>query len=114
MGRHLAGQANDRNRVHQRVGETGHGIRGARPRCDQHNPDLAGGTGVPFGGVDRSLLVPHQNVADVILLENRIVNREYGPAWISEYDLYTLIGESLKDDFGAVQRGVGHRIASSI
>ena len=42
MGWHLTGQADNRNGVHQRVGQAGNGVGSAGTRCDKNNTGLAG------------------------------------------------------------------------
>jgi hypothetical protein len=48
----------------------------------------------------RRLLVPDQDVLDVVLLEQRIVERKDGAAGIAENDLNALVDEGSEDDFG--------------
>ena len=72
---HLAGQNDQRDRIHQRVGQAGHRIGGAGARGHQHNTGLAGRAGIAFGGMHRTLLVPDQNVLDGVLLKHLIINR---------------------------------------
>ena len=40
---------------------------------DQRNAGFAGGAGIAFGGVDRGLFMAHQNMANVVLLKDRII-----------------------------------------
>ena len=94
-GRHLTGQNDQRDRVQKRIREAGHRIGGAGAGCHQHNAGLAGGAGIAFGGVHRALLVPHQNVADVILQKDLVINRQHGAAWVSEDHVHTLILQGL-------------------
>ena len=54
--RHLAGDADQRDAIHQRIGQAGHRIGGAGAGRHQDHPDLAGGAGVSFGGVDGAAL----------------------------------------------------------
>ena len=93
MRRHLAGQANDRNGIHQRVSEAGNRIGGARARGDQHNANLSGRARITFGGMNSPLLVAHQNVTQLVLLKDLVVNRKDSTAWIAEDDLNTLIDQ---------------------
>lgn len=75
MRRHLAGQAHDRDRVHQRVGQAGHRVGGAGTRGHQHAADLAGRPGIALGRMHRRLFVAHQNVPDGVLLKDLVVDR---------------------------------------
>ena len=101
MRRHLPGDHDDRDRVAERIGQPGDGIGGAGARRDQHATDLAGRARIAFGGVDRALLVAHQDVLDHLLLEDRVVDRQHRAARIAEDVLHALIGESLDHHFGA-------------
>ena len=58
--------------------------------------------------MDRALLVAHQDVLDLVLLEDRVVDRQHRAARIAEDVLDALIGERLDHHFGA-----GHFFASS-
>ena len=69
------------------------------PAGHQHDADLAGGAGIALGGVHRRLLVAHQDVADGVLLEQRVVDRQYRAAGIAEDDLHALILQGAEQDF---------------
>ena len=107
MRRHLACEADHGDTVHQRVDQAGHGIGGTWPAGDQHDTDLARGSGIAFRRVHRRLLVPHEDVADGVLVEDRVVNRQHCTAWIAEHDLHALILQGLEQDFGAGPVGAG-------
>ena len=66
---------------------------------DQHHADLAGGARIALGRVHRAAFLAHQDVANSVLLEQRIVDRQYGAARIAENNLYALILEGAKKDF---------------
>ena len=89
------------NRIHQRVGQAGDGVGRAGARGDQHDADLAGRARIAFGGMDRALLVAHEDVLDAVLLEQLVIDRQDGAARIAENVLDALIGESLKHHLGA-------------
>ncbi len=80
MGGHLAGQADHRNAVHQRIREAGDRIGGAGAGGDQHHADLAGGPRIAFGRMHGRLFMPDQDMANMVLLEQRIVKRQNGAA----------------------------------
>ncbi len=101
MGRHLAGEADDGDTVHQRIDQPGHRVGRARAGGDQHHPHLAGGAGIAFRGVDRGLFVADEDVADGVLLEERVIDGEDGAARIAENDLHPLILEGFEEDFRA-------------
>ena len=61
--RDLSGQADDRHRVHQRVGQAGDRVRSARTARHEHDAYPPGRARVAFGRVHRALLVPHQDMA---------------------------------------------------
>jgi hypothetical protein len=48
--------------------------------------------------MDRALLVAHQDMPQRILLEQRVVDRQDGAAWIAENDIHALISEGSDDD----------------
>jgi hypothetical protein len=54
--------------------------------------------------MDSALLVAHQDVAQRILFEERIINRQDRAARITENDLDALIDQGPNDDFCSAQR----------
>ena len=105
MGRHLAGDADQRNRIHQRVGQRRHHVGGAGARGHQHDAGLAGGARIAFGGVAGALLVPHQDVLDIALLEDLVIDRKHRAAGIAENVLDAMIDQRADD-----HRGAGHLV----
>ena len=103
--RHLAGQADHRDRIHQRIGEAGHGVGRARAGGHQHHADLAGRARIAFGGMHRRLLVAHQDVAQLVLLEERVVDRQHRAARIAEDDLDVLVDQGFHQQIGAGRVG---------
>jgi hypothetical protein len=101
MGRHLAGDADERNRVHQRIGERRYHVGGAGAGGHQHDAGLAGGARIAFCGVARALLVSHQDVLDLALLENLVIDRKHGAAGIAENVLHTMIDQRPHDHGGS-------------
>ena len=99
MGRHLAGDDHQRDGVAERIGEAGDRVGGAGPGGHQHGPDLAGRARIAFGRVHRSLLVPHQDVAHFLLLEERVVDRQHGAARIAEDVFNSLVGQRRQHHF---------------
>ncbi len=104
--RHLAGEADDRDGVHEGIGEAGHGVGGAGTRGHQHDADLARRARVALGGVHRRLLVTHQDVAQLVLLEERVVDREDRAAGIAEDDLDFLVDQGFHQQIGAGRGGL--------
>ncbi len=111
--RNLARDADQRNAVHQGVLQRRHRIGGPRPGGHQHDPDLAGRAGIALGRVAGSLFVAHQNMLDLLLLEDLVIDRQYGPARIAENMLDAVILQRLEDDLGARHLIVFARHASS-
>ena len=109
VGRHLAGDDDDRDRIAQRVGQAGDRIGGAGTGGDQHAAHLAGRARIALGGMDRALLVADQDVLDHLLLEDGVIDRQHRAARIAEHVLHALIGEGRDHHFGA-----GHFLASSL
>ncbi len=99
--RHLPGDADDRNRIHQRVGQSGDGVGRAGARCDQHDADFAGRARIALCRVHGALLVADEDVLDAVLLVQLVIDRQHGTPRITEDVLDALIGESLKHHLGA-------------
>ena len=74
-GRNLTGEHDDRDRIHQGIGQAGHGVRRTGSGRHEDHAGLAGGARVSFGRMHRPLFVTHQNVANGVLLEHLVVNR---------------------------------------
>ena len=85
MSGHLAGEDHQRNRVHVGSGDAGHGVGRPRARSHQRNADLAGGTCVAVGSVHRTLFMAHQDMLDLVLLEQLVVNEQYRATRIAEH-----------------------------
>ena len=103
LGRHLTGQHDQRNRIHQRIRQPRHGVGGAGTRCHQHHARLAGRTGIALGSMDRALLMAHEHVDDIVGREERIVNRQHGAARITENVPDALVFQRPNDHFGTGQ-----------
>ena len=101
MRRHLAGDADERDRVHQRVGQAGDRVGRAGPGGDEQHADLAGRARVAFGGVRGALLVAHQDMANLVLAENRVVDRQHRAAGIAEHEIDALVLQRLDDHLRA-------------
>ena len=63
MGRHLPGETDHRNTVHQRIGQPCHRVGCPRTRRHQHDADLAGRPGVSFGHVHRTAFLADKHMA---------------------------------------------------
>ncbi len=100
-GRHLSGDDDHRDRIHQRVGNAGDGVGRAGAAGDEHDPWLAGRAGIALCRMGRGLLMADENVLDPPLLEQRVIDREHRAAGIAEHDLDTEIDQRLDEDFGS-------------
>ena len=90
LGVDLSGDGDDRHRVHVGIGQRSDQVRGARPRGRHAHAHLAGGRGVPLGGVAGALLVANEDVTNLDGVEQRVVRGEDGPARQAEDRLDTL------------------------
>ena len=91
MRRHLTRQTYNRNRIHQGISQTSHRIRRAWPGCHQNNTDFAGRAGIAFCGMHRGLFMPHQNMSDLVIFEQRVINRQNRATGIPKDNLNAFI-----------------------
>ena len=110
MRRHLAGEADHGDAVHQRVRQAGDRIGRARPRSHQDDADLAGGARVSFGGMHRAAFLADQDVTEGFLLVQGVVDRQNGAAGIAENDVDAPIHQHLEYDLGSGQLSVIHLV----
>ena len=101
MRRHLPGDADERDRVHERVGEASDRIGRARPGGDEQHADPAGRAGVAFGRVRGALFMAHENMAERILAENGVVDRQDRAAGIAEDEVDSLVLQRFDDHLRA-------------
>ena len=73
----LTGDSDNRNRVHLSIRERGHQVSSTRAGSRDTDTDLAGNLRVTSGSVASSLLVAHENVAELFRVINRIVERKH-------------------------------------
>ena len=99
--RHLAGDDDHRDRIHHRIGDRRDHVGRAGAGGDQRHAALAGGAGIAFGGMARALFMAHQDVADVVGGEQRVIDWQDGAARIPKHDLYALFPEGRDYDLGA-------------
>ena len=105
MGRHLPGDADQRDRVHQRIGQRGHHVGRAGPRGDECHARLSGRARIALRSMARALLVTHQDVLDIALLENLVIDRKHRAARIPEDVLDPVVLERTHD-----HRRAGHLV----
>jgi hypothetical protein len=86
---HLAGDEHSRDRVHHRVLDRRHDVRGARAARGQADADLARRLRVTLGGVPAARLVAHQDMADAAV-EQGVVGGDVRAAGKAEYDVDAL------------------------
>ena len=85
----------------ERVGEPGDGVGRAGAGGDEQNADLAGRARIAFRRVGRALLVAHEDVAKLVLMEDGVVDRQHRAARIAEDHLDALVLQRLDDHFRA-------------
>jgi hypothetical protein len=73
---HLTSNYNNGNRIHHCVSNSCDRVRCSWTGGDQDDPGLACGARVPFGSVNGATFLPDEDVANSILIEDRIVDRE--------------------------------------
>ncbi len=101
VGAYLAGQHHHGNGVHEGGGDAGDRVGGAGAGGHQYHAGLAGGPGVAVGGVGGGLLVAHQNMIDLVLLEQRVVDVQYSASGVPEDVLHSLILQRADHHFRA-------------
>ena len=72
---HLAGQHDDRDRIHQCVRQARDRVRRAWPGCHETHARLARGARISFRGMHRTLFMAHEDVLDRVLLKDLVINR---------------------------------------
>jgi hypothetical protein len=100
---HLSGEHDHRDGIHVGGGDPGNRVGDAGSRGDQADADLLRGPRVAVGGVHRALLVAHEHVAHLVLLEQLVVDEQDGAARVAEHVLDALFLEAAHHDFGAAQ-----------
>jgi hypothetical protein len=90
-GRHLAGDADQRDRIHQRVLQRRDRIGRAGTGGHQHDARLAGGAGIALRRMAGALFVAHQDVLDILLLEDLVIDRKHRAARIAENVLHPVV-----------------------
>ena len=101
VGLHLARQYHHGNGIHVGRGDAGDGIGGTRTRGYQHHARLAGGAGVAVGRVGGRLLMAHQDVRDLRVLEECVIYMQHRATRVTEDKLDTLVLQCAGDHFAA-------------
>jgi len=111
--RHLAADDHHRDRVHIGRRDARHRIGDAGAGGHEAHANLAGRARVGVGGVNRGLLVAHQDVLELVLLVQLVVDVEYRAAGIAPDKLDVFVGQCLHEHGGADRvsfvRGCGIR-----
>ena len=96
--RHLAGEGNERDGVHEGVLERRHQVGRGRPRGDEAYSRLARGAGIALGGMTRRRLLANEDVADPFEVVQHVVDRQHGPSGEAEDEIHTLTLQRLEQD----------------
>jgi hypothetical protein len=104
----LAGDHDQRRRIHLRGEQAGHGVGGAGPGGHQHDARPAGRPREAVGHVRGTLLVPHQDQLDR-RVDERIEDRDRGAAGEPEDVLHALALEAADQDFGTGRQAAARR-----
>ncbi len=107
VGRDLAGDDHQRDRVHERVGDAGDRVGRAGARGDEHHAGLAGRAGIALGGVRRAGFVPHEDVADPVVAEQFVVDRQHRAARVAEHEFDALTDQAF-DQYRSAAAFLGH------
>ena len=94
LGGHLAGDGHHRNRIHHRVYQAGHQVGRSRPGSRAAHAHPAGRPRPAFRRERRVLFVPHQHVADLVLVQH-VVKRKRHAARISEHAIHAFLHQTL-------------------
>ena len=108
VGADLAGQGDERDRVHHGGAQPGDQVAGAGAAGGDDDADLAAGAGVGVGHVAAALLVPGDDEPDRGVVKP-VEQRQHHPAQIPEHRLDAEIDEGIDDDLGAGFDGGGGR-----
>ena len=100
----LAGDGDDRDRIHHRVHQAGDQVGGAGTGGGAADADFAGGARVAFGGEGGILLVPDQHVADVVVVQG-VIEGQGDAAGIAEDAIHAFPGQTFQQHFRAAHQG---------
>ena len=102
----LAGNGKDRDRIHDRVGNSGDQIHGAGTRCRHADPNMGVGGGNrcarhSLGHENSALFMPGHDEDKFFLFFHFVENGHNGPAGITENVLNPFIDQGFEDKFRA-------------
>ena len=98
VGRHLPGERDDGDRVHESVLERRDEIRGGGSGGDEADADLARRARVAFGGMAGRGLLPHENVANALKVVEDVVDRQHRPAGQAEDEVDAFLLQALQQN----------------
>ena len=100
LGRHIAGDCDNRRGVAVGVGDTGHQVGGAGTRGCQADAHLSAGPGVTLCGMSSALFMLDPYTTDAVVAQD-VEDLEVGPAGITKYDVYAFQPQAFGQDFSA-------------
>ncbi|MNS88500.1 hypothetical protein D3C72_1224780 [compost metagenome] len=107
VGRHVAGDHHHRDRVEVRGGNAGDGIGHAGTGGHQRYAHLAGRPCIAVCGMNRGLLVAHQDVLELLLLVELVVDVQHCAAGIAPDVLDAFFGKCVNENFRPDHFGCG-------
>ena len=99
--RHLAGDGDERDRIHERVGDAGDEVGGAGAAGGHADTGPAGGAGIALGRERAALLVARQDGADLLGSGQRLVKLHARAAGVGEDRVHALALECADEDLTA-------------
>ena len=99
----LAGDGDDRDGIHHGVDQAGGEVGGAGAGGGAADADFAGGARVAFGGEGGIFLMPHEDVADLVIVED-VVEGQRDAAGIAEHAIDALAGQAFGQHFRAAHQ----------
>ena len=103
---HLAGEGDQRNRIHHGVDQTGDQVGGTRTRGGAADARLASGPRIALGGKSGVRFVAHQDVADGMIV-HRVVKGQRDSAGIAEDYFDAFLNQAFKQNFRARHELIG-------
>ncbi len=102
---HLPGDHDQRDGVHIGIGNAGDGIGRARAAGDQNHAGLAGAARIPFCRMGRACFMTHEDMANAVVTEQLVIDRQNGTAGIAENEFHTLRDKAVHEDGGPAAPG---------
>ena len=102
--RHLTGHGDDRNRIHECVGQAGDEVGRTGSGSGHAKPHFAGGARITFGRKNTALLMARQDGADFFGTRKCLMDRHARPAGISEDRVGAFQFETANEDLGTIHQ----------